>query len=75
MKRSCSQCWTHTWDCDNCLIVYIYNIVIMAKKSINNVKNKSDKMIRFTFPEYWFVVEAKDTKEALKKAEKIISKK
>ena len=44
----------------------------MKKKSINKSK---DKMLRFTLPEYWIVVEAKNSKEAVEKAEKILSKK
>lgn len=55
---------------------FIFIIIdIMKKKSITNVKNKSDKMLRFTFPEHGFVVEAKNIREAEEKAEKIISKK
>ena len=45
----------------------------MNKKNINK-EVISDKMIRFNLPELWIVIEAKDTKEAIEKAEKIISK-
>jgi len=44
----------------------------MKKTSINK---KKDKMLRFTLPEYWFTIEAKNTREAVEKAEKILSKK
>ena len=46
----------------------------MKKKNITE-EVKSDKMIRFNLPEFWIVVEAKDSKEAIEKAEQILSKK
>lgn len=39
------------------------------------MKNSADKMQRYNFPEYGFVVEAKSLEEAQEKAKKIISKK
>lgn len=46
------------------------------KKWINKgLKNKADKMQRFNFPDYGFVVEAKNMEEAQKKARDLISNK
>lgn len=44
----------------------------MRKTSINK---KKDKLLSFTLPEYGIVIQAKDSKEAVEKAEKLLSKK
>ena len=44
----------------------------MSKKSIN--KKEQDKLKAFTFPEHNLVIKAKNIDEALKKAQKLLSK-